>query len=79
MPAVDVSGLQVAFKMMGMVDVNGENAHPVYKLLTSAKRHLFMKRIIWNFEARIYCHIFMQRADAAASLPAVQMPTLFSS
>ncbi len=35
---------------MDKVDVNGDNAHPVYKWLKSQKSQLMMEAIKWNFE-----------------------------
>ena len=40
----------VSFPMFEKIDVNGENAHPLYKFLTRAKRGLFgTPTIKWNF------------------------------
>ncbi|QAA31059.1 glutathione peroxidase [Clostridium manihotivorum] len=39
----------VTFKMFEKVDVNGENAHPIYKYLTSQKGGVLSKAIKWNF------------------------------
>ena len=40
----------VRFPMFAKIDVNGENAHPLYRYLTRAKRGLFgTARIKWNF------------------------------
>lgn len=40
----------VSFPMFAKVDVNGENAHPLYKYLTQTKRGLFgTSAIKWNF------------------------------
>ncbi|GFP77627.1 glutathione peroxidase [Clostridium fungisolvens] len=39
----------VTFKMFEKIDVNGENAHPIYKYLTSQKGGLLNKAIKWNF------------------------------
>ena len=40
----------VTFPIFGKVEVNGANAHPVFKLLTDARRGFFgTKRIRWNF------------------------------
>jgi glutathione peroxidase len=39
----------VTFPMFGKVDVNGENAHPLYKYLTSEKKGLLNKKVKWNF------------------------------
>ncbi|GAT62411.1 glutathione peroxidase [Paludibacter jiangxiensis] len=39
----------VTFPMFAKVDVNGENAHPVFKYLTLTLKGLFFNRIKWNF------------------------------
>jgi glutathione peroxidase len=40
----------VRFPMFAKIDVNGANAHPLYRYLTRAKRGLFgTARIKWNF------------------------------
>jgi glutathione peroxidase len=40
----------VSFPMFAKIEVNGENAHPLYKLLKSARRGIFGTRSIkWNF------------------------------
>ncbi len=40
----------VSFAMFEKIDVNGENAHPLYKFLTRARRGLFgTPKIKWNF------------------------------
>ncbi|HLH08559.1 MAG TPA: glutathione peroxidase [Terriglobales bacterium] len=39
----------VKFPLFSKVDVNGENAHPIYKYLTSEKPGLLGKAIRWNF------------------------------
>ena len=40
----------VSFDMFEKIDVNGANAHPLYRFLTRAKRGLFgTPRIKWNF------------------------------
>ncbi|WP_160675018.1 glutathione peroxidase [Clostridium sp. C8-1-8] len=39
----------VTFKMFEKVDVNGENAHPIYKYLTSQKGGVLSKAVKWNF------------------------------
>jgi len=39
----------VTFQMFSKVDVNGENAHPLYKYLKSELGSLFGSRIKWNF------------------------------
>ncbi len=40
----------VSFQMFSKVDVNGENAHPVYKFLKSQKKDLLGEKVKWNFE-----------------------------
>lgn len=40
----------VSFPIMEKVDVNGPNASPVYQLLKSEKKQLFMSDVKWNFE-----------------------------
>ena len=35
--------------MFQKIDVNGENAHPLYKFLKNEKKGLFSKEIKWNF------------------------------
>lgn len=39
----------VTFTMFEKIDVNGENAHPLYKFLKSQAKSLFSKEIKWNF------------------------------
>lgn len=39
----------VSFPMMAKIDVNGDNAHPLYKFLKDEQSGLFMKDIKWNF------------------------------
>lgn len=39
----------VSFPMMAKVDVNGSDAHPVYKYLKKAQGGLLMDAIKWNF------------------------------
>lgn len=39
----------VTFTMFEKIDVNGENAHPLYKYLKSEAKGLFSKEIKWNF------------------------------
>ncbi len=39
----------VTFPMFEKVDVNGPAAHPVFKLLTTARPGLLGPRIMWNF------------------------------
>ena len=39
----------VTFPMFAKVDVNGEDAHPIFKHLTSVLRGLFYNKIKWNF------------------------------
>jgi glutathione peroxidase len=40
----------VTFPMFAKIDVNGKGAHPLYRLLTTARRGLFgTARIKWNF------------------------------
>ena len=34
---------------MAKIDVNGENAHPIYKYLKDAAPGLFGKAVKWNF------------------------------
>ncbi|GFR50738.1 hypothetical protein Agub_g12995, partial [Astrephomene gubernaculifera] len=40
----------VSFPIMAKTDVNGDNAHPVYKYLKSQRRQLMMEMVKWNFE-----------------------------
>jgi glutathione peroxidase len=45
----------VKFDMLGKVDVNGENAAPLYKYLTSKKTdEKFAGKITWNFEKFLF-------------------------
>ncbi len=39
----------VSFPMFAKTDVNGPNAHPLFKLLTAARPGLFGPSIRWNF------------------------------
>lgn len=39
----------VSFPMFSKIDVNGENAHPIYKYLKDRLKGSFGKRIKWNF------------------------------
>ena len=39
----------VSFNMFEKIDVNGNNAHPLYKFLKNEKKGLFSKEIKWNF------------------------------
>ncbi len=39
----------VSFPMFAKVDVNGENAHPIYKFLKGELGGLFGSKIKWNF------------------------------
>jgi glutathione peroxidase len=40
----------VSFPMFAKVDVNGERAHPLFRILKSAKPGMFgVERILWNF------------------------------
>lgn len=39
----------VSFPMFAKTDVNGPNAHPLFKLLTVARPGLFGPKIRWNF------------------------------
>jgi glutathione peroxidase len=39
----------VTFPMFAKIDVNGENAHPIYKYLKKELTGLFGSRIKWNF------------------------------
>lgn len=39
----------VTFKMFEKIDVNGENAHPLYKYLKNESKGVFSKEIKWNF------------------------------
>jgi len=39
----------VSFPMFAKVDVNGPNAHPLFRYLTTERRGWFGQRITWNF------------------------------
>lgn len=39
----------VTFTMFEKIDVNGENAHPLYKFLKNESKGVFSKEIKWNF------------------------------
>lgn len=39
----------VTFTMFEKIEVNGENAHPIYKYLKEEKKSLLGKEIKWNF------------------------------
>lgn len=39
----------VTFQLFEKVDVNGENAHPLYKFLRKETKGLFSDKIKWNF------------------------------
>lgn len=39
----------VSFPMFAKVEVNGDNAHPIYQYLKSQKKGIFGKKIEWNF------------------------------
>ena len=39
----------ISFPMFSKIDVNGENAHPIYKFLKKELTGLFGGRIKWNF------------------------------
>ncbi len=39
----------VTFTMFEKIDVNGENAHPLYKFLQDKQKGLLSKKIKWNF------------------------------
>lgn len=39
----------VTFTMFGKIDVNGENAHPLYRYLTSEAKGKMNNKIKWNF------------------------------
>jgi glutathione peroxidase len=39
----------VTFPLMAKIDVNGENAHPIYKYLKSVAKGIFGNAIKWNF------------------------------
>lgn len=40
----------VSFQMMEKIDVNGDDAHPLYQWLKKQKSSLMMETIKWNFE-----------------------------
>lgn len=40
---------RVTFTMFEKIDVNGENAHPLYKFLKREEKGLFSQEIKWNF------------------------------
>ena len=44
-----ISGFGVAFQMFEKVDVNGPNAHPVFRWLTASLPGVLGGRIKWNF------------------------------
>ena len=39
----------VTFPLFAKIEVNGEQAHPLYKFLTSEKKGLFGGQIKWNY------------------------------
>ena len=39
----------VSFNMFEKIDVNGENAHPLYKFLRKEAKGIFSDKIKWNF------------------------------
>lgn len=39
----------VTFPMFSKIEVNGENAHPIYKYLTKELKGLFGGKVKWNF------------------------------
>jgi glutathione peroxidase len=39
----------VTFQIMKKIDVNGENAHPIFKYLTNEARGFLGRKIKWNF------------------------------
>lgn len=39
----------VTFPLFGKIEVNGENAHPLYQYLTSEAKGVFSGKIKWNF------------------------------
>ena len=39
----------VTFDMFEKIDVNGDNAHPIYKFLTNERKGIAGKKIKWNF------------------------------
>lgn len=40
----------VEFPVLAKVDVNGDNASPVFEFLKNKKTDFFFKRVKWNFE-----------------------------
>lgn len=40
----------VSFQMFSKIEVNGDNAHPIYKYLKNKLPGLLVSRIKWNFE-----------------------------
>lgn len=44
-----VDGYGVTFPMMGKIDVNGPNTHPLYKYLKEEKGEFLGSDIKWNF------------------------------
>lgn len=40
----------VKFQMMEKVDVNGDNAHPLWEWLKNERKQMMMSRVKWNFE-----------------------------
>jgi glutathione peroxidase len=40
----------VKFPMMEKVDVNGDNAHPLWEWMKNERKQLMMARVKWNFE-----------------------------
>lgn len=45
----------VTFPIMQKVDVNGENAHPLFDWLTRQRKNWLIESVKWNFEAS--CHV----------------------
>ncbi|MFN8390004.1 MAG: glutathione peroxidase [Bdellovibrionota bacterium] len=43
------TSFDVSFPMFEKIDVNGDQAHPLYKFLRSKKRGLFSDAVKWNF------------------------------
>jgi glutathione peroxidase len=43
------SNYSISFPMFDKIDVNGDNAHPLYKFLKNAKSGLLGSSIKWNF------------------------------
>ena len=39
----------VTFPLFAKIEVNGENAHPLYRFLTQEKKGFFGGRIKWNY------------------------------